>query len=95
MTELRDAGSKTTALGSPIQIDEGKAQTYLDEVVRSTMAQDAERAAGCGRRSVMWYSEVYEHREERKGTREQLGTAGADQNHRSQPKGIKAAQRSV
>lgn len=66
--EPTEAGSETKALGSVVQIDEGKIQAHLDEVVRSTVAEtlnallDAEADQLCGARK-------YERAEGRKDTR--------------------------
>jgi putative transposase len=62
------AGSETKALGLVVQIDEGKIQAHLDEVVRSTVEEtlnallDAEADRLCGARR-------YERSEGRKDTR--------------------------
>jgi hypothetical protein len=54
--EPTGAGSETKALGSVVQIDEGKIQAHLDEVVRSTVEEtlnallDAEADQLCGAR---------------------------------------------
>jgi putative transposase len=66
--EPTEAGSGTKALGSVVQIDEGKIQAHLDEVVRSTVEEtlnallDAEADQLCGARK-------YERAEGRKDTR--------------------------
>jgi transposase-like protein len=66
--EPTEAGSETKALGSVVQIDEGKIQAHLDEVVRSTVEEtlnallDAEADQLCGARK-------YERAEGRKDTR--------------------------
>jgi putative transposase len=66
--EPTEAGSETRALGSVVQIDEGKIQAHLDEVVRSTVEEtlnallDAEADQLCGARR-------YERAEGRKDTR--------------------------
>ncbi|MCU1251105.1 MAG: transposase [Edaphobacter sp.] len=66
--EPTEAGSETKALGSLVQIDEGKIQAHLDEVVRSTVEEtlnallDAEADQLCGARK-------YERAEGRKDTR--------------------------
>jgi transposase-like protein len=66
--EPTEAGSETRALGSVLQIDEGKIQAHLDEVVRSTVEEtlnallDAEADQLCGARK-------YERAEGRKDTR--------------------------
>jgi hypothetical protein len=39
--EPTEAGSETNALGPMVQIDEGKIQAHLDEVVRSTVCRFA------------------------------------------------------
>jgi transposase-like protein len=65
--EPTGAGSETKALGSVVQIDEGKIQAHLDEVVRSTVEEtlnallDAEADQLCGARK-------YERSEGRKDT---------------------------
>jgi len=66
--EPTEAGSETKALGSVVQIDEGKIQAHLDQVVRSTVEEtlnallDAEADQLCGARK-------YERAEGRKDTR--------------------------
>jgi transposase-like protein len=66
--EPTEAGSETKTLGSVVQIDEGKIQAHLDEVVRSTVEEtlnallDAEADQLCGARK-------YERAEGRKDTR--------------------------
>jgi putative transposase len=66
--EPTGAGSDTKALGSVVQIDEGKIQAHLDEVVRNTVEEtlngllDAEADQLCGARR-------YERSEGRKDTR--------------------------
>jgi transposase-like protein len=66
--ETTGTGSDTKALGSVVQIDEGKIQAHLDEVVRSTVEEtlnallDAEADQLCGARK-------YERSEGRKDTR--------------------------
>jgi transposase-like protein len=66
--EPTEVGSETKALGSVVQIDEGKIQAHLDEVVRSTVEEtlnallDAEADQLCGARK-------YERAEGRKDTR--------------------------
>jgi Transposase, Mutator family len=66
--EPTGAGSETKALGSVVQIDEGKIQAHLDQVVRSTVEEtlnallDAEADQLCGARR-------YERSEGRKDTR--------------------------
>jgi putative transposase len=66
--EPTEAGSETKALGSVVQIDEGKIQAHLDQVVRSTVEEtlnallDAEADHLCGARK-------YERAEGRKDTR--------------------------
>src|SRR3984885_3134217 len=66
--EPTEAGSETKGLGSVVQIDEGKMQAHLDEVVRSTVEEtlnallDAEADELCGARK-------YERTEARKDTR--------------------------
>ena len=66
--EPTEAGSETKTLGSVVQIDEGKIQAHLDEVVRSTVEEtlnallDAEADQLCGARK-------YERSEGRKDTR--------------------------
>jgi putative transposase len=66
--EPSEAGSETKALGSVVQIDEGKIQAHLDQVVRSTVEEtlnallDAEADQLCGARK-------YERAEGRKDTR--------------------------
>src|SRR5580700_473844 len=66
--EPTEAGSETKTLGSVVQIDEGKIQAHLDEVVRSTVEEtlnallDAEADQLCGARN-------YERTEARKDTR--------------------------
>jgi putative transposase len=71
--EPTEAGSETKTLGSVVQIDEGKIQAHLDEVVRSTVEEtlnallDAEADQLCGARK-------YERVEGRKDTR-----AGSDE----------------
>lgn len=66
--EPTEAGSETKALGSVVQIDEGKIHAHLDEVVRSTVEEtlngllDAEADELCGARR-------YERSEGRKDTR--------------------------
>jgi transposase-like protein len=66
--EPTEAGSETRALESMVQIDEGKIQAHLDEVVRSTVEEtlnallDAEADQLCGARK-------YERAEGRKDTR--------------------------
>jgi putative transposase len=68
MMEPTGAGSEAKALGSVVQIDEGKIQSHLDEVVRSTVEEtlnallDAEADQLCGARR-------YERSEGRKDTR--------------------------
>ena len=66
--EPTGAGSETKALGSVVQIDEGKIQAHLDEVVRNTVEEtlnalldaEADQLCGAGR---------YERSEGRKDTR--------------------------
>ncbi len=71
--EPTEAGSETKTLGSVVQIDEGKIQAHLAEVVRSTVEEtlnallDAEADQLCGARK-------YERVEGRKDTR-----AGSDE----------------
>lgn len=66
--EPTEAGSETKTLGSVVQIDEGKIQAHLDEVVRSTVEEtlnallDAEADQLCGARK-------YERTEARQDTR--------------------------
>ena len=66
--EPTEAGSETKALGSVVQIDEGKIQAHLEQVVRSTVEEtlnallDAEADQLCGARK-------YERAEGRKDTR--------------------------
>jgi len=66
--EPTEVGSETKALGSVVQIDEGKIQAHLDQVVRSTVEEtlnallDAEADQLCGARK-------YERAEGRKDTR--------------------------
>ena len=66
--EPTEAGSETKTLGSVVEIDEGKIQAHLDEVVRSTVEEtlnallDAEADQLCGARK-------YERAEGRKDTR--------------------------
>src|ERR1700761_8570310 len=66
--EPTEAGSETKGLGSVVQIDEGKIQAHVDEVVRSTVEEtlnallDAEADQLCGARK-------YERTEGRKDTR--------------------------
>lgn len=66
--EPTEAGSETKGLGSVVQIDAGKIQGHLDEVVRSTVEEtlnallDAEADQLCGARK-------YERAEGRKDTR--------------------------
>lgn len=66
--EPTEAGSETKGLGSVVQIDEGKIQAHLDQVVRSTVEEtlnallDAEADQLCGARK-------YERAEGRKDTR--------------------------
>ena len=66
--EPTEAGSEMKTLGSVVQIDEGKIQAHLDEVVRSTVEEtlnallDAEADQLCGARK-------YERAEGRKDTR--------------------------
>jgi putative transposase len=66
--EPTEAGSETKVLGSVVQIDEGKIQAHLDQVVRSTVEEtlnallDAEADQLCGARK-------YERAEGRKDTR--------------------------
>src|SRR5580658_5766314 len=66
--EPTEAGSETKTLGSVVQIDKGKIQAHLDEVVRSTVKEtlnallDAEADRLCGARR-------YERSEGRKDTR--------------------------
>lgn len=66
--EPTELGSETKALGSVVQIDEGKIQAHLDQVVRSTVEEtlnallDAEADQLCGARK-------YERAEGRKDTR--------------------------
>jgi putative transposase len=66
--EPTEAGSETKGLGSVVQIDEGKIQAHLDQVVRSTVEEtlnallDAEADQLCGARR-------YERAEGRKDTR--------------------------
>ena len=66
--EPTEAGSETKALGSVVQIDEGKIQAHLDQVARSTVEEtlnallDAEADQLCGARK-------YERAEGRKDTR--------------------------
>jgi putative transposase len=63
-----EPGSEVKVLGSVVQIDEGKIQAHLDEVVRSTVEEtlnglmDAEADHLCGARR-------YERSEGRKDTR--------------------------
>ena len=66
--EPTEVGSETKALGSVVQIDEGKIQAHLDQVVRSTVEEtlnallDAEADQLCGARK-------YERAEGRKDAR--------------------------
>jgi putative transposase len=66
--EPTEAGSETKTLGSVVQIDEGKIQAHLDEVVRGTVEEtlnallDAEADQLCGARK-------YERTEARQDTR--------------------------
>lgn len=66
--EPTEAGNETKPLGSVVQIDEGKIQAHLDQVVRSTVEEtlnallDAEADQLCGARK-------YERAEGRKDTR--------------------------
>lgn len=66
--EPTEAGSETKTLGSVVQIDEGKIQAHLGEVVRSTVEEtlnallDAEADQLCGARK-------YERTEARQDTR--------------------------
>jgi transposase-like protein len=66
--EPTEAGNETKGLGSVVQIDEGKIQAHLDEVVRSTVEEtlnallDAEADQLCGARK-------YERTEARQDTR--------------------------
>jgi hypothetical protein len=90
-----EPGSEMKVVGSVVQIDEGRIQAHLDEVVRSTVEEtlnallDAEADQLCG-------AHRYERSEGRKDTRApQLRAAVTDQGRRSQPEDAEAAQPAI
>ena len=89
------AGNESKALGSVVQIDEGKIQAHLDQVVRATVEEtlnallDAEADQLCGAKR---YERTEARQETRAGSSErQLHTRG----RRSDAEGAEVAQPAV
>ena len=88
-------GGVRQPLGPVVQIDEGRIQAHLDEVVRSTVEETSERVAGCGGRRALRCAEVRTHRGPQGHAGGQLRSASADQGRRCDSNSAEAAQPAV